>query len=102
MEQRRLAVLRNTSARLEEKGFELKMEYLMEMKHSLLSAKKNFTPSLEATPPHVVAAMSAKLPFLSNTIMKPVADTNKVAQWKPSALRIASRNRSWRCSKQEN
>ncbi|KAK1313638.1 hypothetical protein QJS10_CPA06g02520 [Acorus calamus] len=41
--------------------------------HSLLSPKKNFTPSLEATPPHVVAAMSAKLPFLSNTIMKPVA-----------------------------
>ncbi|KAK1271516.1 hypothetical protein QJS04_geneDACA014142 [Acorus gramineus] len=37
--------------------------------HSLLIPKKHY-PSLEATPPHVVAAMSSKVPFLSNAIMK--------------------------------
>uniref|UniRef100_A0A0E0BHY5 HIT domain-containing protein n=1 Tax=Oryza glumipatula TaxID=40148 RepID=A0A0E0BHY5_9ORYZ len=37
--------------------------------HSLIIPKCHF-PSLEATPPHVVAAMCSKVPFLSNAIMK--------------------------------
>ncbi|KAG2557473.1 adenylylsulfatase HINT3-like isoform X2 [Panicum virgatum] len=37
--------------------------------HSLIIPKRNF-PSLEATPPPVVAAMCSKVPFLSNAIMK--------------------------------
>ncbi|CAL4988367.1 unnamed protein product [Urochloa decumbens] len=38
-------------------------------RHSLIIPKCHF-PSLEATPPHVVAAMCSKVPFLSNAIMK--------------------------------
>ncbi|CAN6362832.1 unnamed protein product [Urochloa humidicola] len=37
--------------------------------HSLIIPKRHF-PSLEATPPPVVAAMCSKVPFLSNAIMK--------------------------------
>ncbi|KAL5203920.1 hypothetical protein ABZP36_008791 [Zizania latifolia] len=37
--------------------------------HSLIIPKCHF-PSLEATPPPVVAAMCSKVPFLSNAIMK--------------------------------
>ncbi|RLM68883.1 hypothetical protein C2845_PM17G08020 [Panicum miliaceum] len=37
--------------------------------HSLIIPKHHF-PSLEATPPPVVAAMCSKVPFLSNAIMK--------------------------------
>ncbi|KAF0895907.1 hypothetical protein E2562_017551 [Oryza meyeriana var. granulata] len=37
--------------------------------HSLIIPKCHF-PSLEATPPAVVAAMCSKVPFLSNAIMK--------------------------------
>ncbi|RWW24857.1 hypothetical protein BHE74_00047110 [Ensete ventricosum] len=37
--------------------------------HSLIIPKSHF-PSLEATPPPVVAAMCSKIPFLSSCIMK--------------------------------
>ncbi|KAE8800369.1 hypothetical protein D1007_24144 [Hordeum vulgare] len=37
--------------------------------HSLIIPKRHFS-SMEATPPHVIAAMCSKVPFLSNAIMK--------------------------------
>ncbi|XP_047150749.1 adenylylsulfatase HINT3-like [Vigna umbellata] len=37
--------------------------------HSLIIPKSHF-PSLDATPPSVVAAMFSKVPFISNAIMK--------------------------------
>ncbi|KEH22535.1 putative adenylylsulfatase [Medicago truncatula] len=37
--------------------------------HSLIIPKSHY-PSLDATPPSVVAAMSSKVPFISNAIMK--------------------------------
>ncbi|XP_024627250.1 adenylylsulfatase HINT3 isoform X2 [Medicago truncatula] len=38
-------------------------------RHSLIIPKSHY-PSLDATPPSVVAAMSSKVPFISNAIMK--------------------------------
>ncbi|CAJ2670046.1 unnamed protein product [Trifolium pratense] len=37
--------------------------------HSLIIPKSHF-PSLDATPPSVIAAMCSKVPFISNAIMK--------------------------------
>ncbi|XP_044361713.1 adenylylsulfatase HINT3 [Triticum aestivum] len=37
--------------------------------HSLIIPKRHFS-LMEATPPHIIAAMCSKVPFLSNAIMK--------------------------------
>ncbi|CAJ2670047.1 unnamed protein product [Trifolium pratense] len=39
------------------------------VRHSLIIPKSHF-PSLDATPPSVIAAMCSKVPFISNAIMK--------------------------------
>ncbi|KAJ0112289.1 hypothetical protein Patl1_01506 [Pistacia atlantica] len=44
----------------------------MFLRHSLIIPKSHF-PSLEATPPSVIAAMCSKVPIISNAIMKTTA-----------------------------
>ncbi|QCE11416.1 adenylylsulfatase HINT3-like isoform X1 [Vigna unguiculata] len=43
--------------------------YVVFSRHSLIIPKSH-SPSLDATPPSVVAAMFSKVPFISNAIMK--------------------------------